>query len=159
MTHEWDEQKDCQRIVDIAAQHNFKWTIETADEVWRWMSDIYYAAGFIGLPEEDEEVWRMIGRDLNFYLKKVIAPPNDLANLERIVETHLQTLRVRDFPNSAINWADFHCVQVLRTIDKESNPGWQILIEEGNYNAGVDNGLTEVILAAGYTNFEIRYDW
>ena len=52
-------QSDCERIADVALRHRYLLTVEQAEDLWNDFSETF-AAGWLSLPEDDEELWRDI---------------------------------------------------------------------------------------------------
>jgi len=47
---------DCERIVNIALDHRYLLSVSQAEDVWSEVSEMY-AAGWLFLPDSDDELW------------------------------------------------------------------------------------------------------
>lgn len=54
--------EDCERIVRISMMHGYNITLGQAEQVWDDYSDSM-AAGWMNLPESDEEVWEVLSEE------------------------------------------------------------------------------------------------
>ena len=52
-------QEDCKRIVGVAFNAGFIITVREAESIWDDYSEML-AAGWLGLPDDDNELWQII---------------------------------------------------------------------------------------------------
>jgi hypothetical protein len=54
---------DCERICEVALKHGYRIAPRMAELIWEEHSDCF-AAGWLHLPEDDDDIWRIIESDV-----------------------------------------------------------------------------------------------
>lgn len=61
--------KDCKRIQTSFLQHGYIISLETAQTIWEEISE-KYAAGWIGLPKDNTDLWIILESKMNLDISK-----------------------------------------------------------------------------------------